>query len=318
MRFTRCHHHRTQVAVRLLLTGLVALPAVFALAACGMNAPQDGKGAAPSSFDKQLHDRLPADIRRAGVVRIGTDASYAPASFFAPDGRTIVGFEPDLAAALERTLGIRIKMINIDFTDALPLVETGQVDAVMSAMTDTIERRAHADFIDYFSAGTAILVQRGNPHGISDLSGLCGAVVAVEEGTTQVDMLKRAQPACGRRTIDIQTYPTNSDALLQLRTGRAVAVLNDYPPAVYTTTDGKTRNHFQLASTTQYEPGPYGIAIAKDRPQLRDVLFDAMAKMIRSGSYAEILHRWSVSDGALPSITINGGTTAPPKALPNS
>jgi polar amino acid transport system substrate-binding protein len=219
---------------------------------------------------------------------------------------------------MQQTLGIRIKMVNIDFTDALPLVESGRVDAVMSAMTDTTDRQAQADFIDYFSAGSAILVQRGNPYGISDLSGLCGKVVAVEEGTTQVDMLKRAQPACGRRAIDIQTYPTNSDALLRLRTGRAVAVLNDYPPAVYTTTDPKTRNHFQLASTTQYEPGPYGIAIAKDRPQLRDVLFDAMAKMIRSGSYAEILHRWSVSDGALPSITINGGSTAPANALPKT
>ena len=317
MRITSWPHRRAQVAVGMVI-GMVAMSAVFALAACGTNAPEVGNAVASSSFDKQLHDRLPADIRRAGVVRIGTDASYAPASFFAQDGRTIVGFEPDLAAALEQTLGIRIKMINIDFTDALPLVEAGRVDAVMSAMTDTAERRARVDFIDYFSAGTAILVQRGNPHGISDLSGLCGAVVAVEEGTTQVDMLKRAQPACGREPIEIQTYPTNSDALLQLRTGRAVAVLNDYPPAVYATTGAKTRNHFQLASTTQYEPGAYGIAIAKDRPQLRDVLFDAMAKMIRSGSYAEILHRWSVSDGALASITINGGSTAPPNALPKT
>jgi hypothetical protein len=43
-----------------------------------------------------------------------------------------------------------------------------------------------------------------------------------------------------------------------------------------------------------------------------------LLKMIRSGSYAEILHRWSVSDGAVPSITINGGSTAPPNALPKT
>ncbi len=306
--------HRLAVGATLL----TALLAMFSLAGCGPTAPQVSNETTASVFDKVLHDQLPATVRAAGVVRIGTDASYAPASFFAPDGRTIVGFEPDLAAAMEQVLGVRLKVVNINFNKALSLVQAHQIDAAMSAITDTTERQGHADFIDYFSAGTAILVQRGNPHGISDLNGLCGEKVAVQEGTTQVDMLERAQPGCEEHRIDIETYPTNSDALLKLRTGRVVAVLNDYPPAVYTTTEARTRGYFQLASTTQYEPGPYGIAVAKDRPQLRDVLNSAMEQLIRTGVYTEILHRWSVSDGALPTVTINGGNTIPPHVLPHT
>ena len=292
---------------RVALTAPAVLLTLSVLAGCGAGAPQGSEETTVSAFDQDLHDRLPADIRAAGVVRVGTEPSYAPASFFAPDGRTIVGFEPDLAAAMEEVLGVHFEMVDIDFTEALPLVEAREVDAVMSAMTDTPERQERVDFIDYFSAGTAILVQQGNPLGISDLGDLCGKVVAVEEGTTQIDMLARAQPRCAERRIDVQTYTTNSDALVQLRTGRAAAVLNDYPPAVYTTTDAQTRGHFQLASTTQYEPGPYGIAIAKDRQQLRDVLLDTMSELMRAGAYAEILDRWSVSDGAVQDTTINGG-----------
>ena len=66
-------------------------------------------------------------------------------------------------------------------------------DAVMSAMTDTPERRANADFVNYFRAGSAVVIQRGNPRGIHDLGGLCGETVAVEAGTVHVDLLARSQ-----------------------------------------------------------------------------------------------------------------------------
>ena len=53
--------------------------------------------ASAATFDQALHDRLPASILTRGSVRVGGGDPYPPASFFAPDGRTIVGFEPDLA-----------------------------------------------------------------------------------------------------------------------------------------------------------------------------------------------------------------------------
>ena len=95
--------------------------------------------------------------------------------------------------------------------------------------------------------------------------GLCGRVVAVEGGTTQVDLLARAQCNCPALPIIVRTYATNSDALVQLRTGRAVAVLNDLPPAVFLVNDPRTKSYYQLASTTQYEPGLYGVVVAKDQ-----------------------------------------------------
>jgi len=295
-------------AARLSRVALIALVATVP-AACGDGAVPVDKAAATAGFDQSLHDRLPDAVLSAGVVRVATDASYAPASFFAPDGRTIVGFEPDLGAALGQVLGVRFEFVNVDFTDVLPQLVRHEVDAVISAMTDTPDREKQADFVNYFTAGTAILVKRGNPQAVTDLKDLCGKVVAVEEGTVQVDLLERSQRGCSGASIDVRTYATNSDALLQLRTGRAAAVLNDYPPAAYVATDAKTRGHFQLASTTQYEPGAYGIAIAKDRTQLRNVLREALDQLIREGDYEEILHRWGVSEGAVRLASVNAGRT---------
>ena len=263
--------------------------------------------AGKAAFDQRLHDRLPPDVREAGVLEFATDASYAPASSFAPDGRTIIGFEPDLAAAMSTVLGIRIEMVVTDFEEAPDAVAAQEVDAVMSAMTDTREREERLDFVNYFSAGSSIVVQRGNPHGVAELGDLCGLVVAVEDATVQVDLLERSQPHCGDQPMDIRTFDTNDDALVELRTGRAAAVLNDYPPAVHLTTDERTQGDYQLASDVQYEPGLYGIGVAQDRPQLRDALQATLERLLTTGVYEHVLREWDVDEGAIRTISVNGG-----------
>jgi len=284
---------------------------VVALLATGCgNASTGGattKADSTVQVDRQLHDRLPAAIRQSGVIRLATDPSYAPMESYARDGRTIVGFEPDLAAALASVLGVRSEMVAADFGAALDGARSGTYDGVLSAMTDTAEREKKADFVNYFAAGTSIVVQRGNPHGIADLKDLCGQVVAVETATVQVDLLRRAQSRCRTRRIDVHTYKTNADALLQLRTGRAVAVLNDTPPAAHLITDQQTKANYQLASNVQYEPGLYGIAVAKGNTALRNALRDALERLIRSGTYAELLQRWGLTTGAVTASTVNAG-----------
>ena len=75
---------------------------------------------AQAQFDQSLHDLLPAAVKERGTLQVGTDASYAPMSSFGPDGRTIVGMEPDLGAALGTVLGVRVRFVNTDFTRADP------------------------------------------------------------------------------------------------------------------------------------------------------------------------------------------------------
>ena len=259
-------------------------------------------------LDQALHDRLPAAIKQSGVLRVATDASYAPASFFGADGHEIVGFEPDLAKALGAVLGVRFDFVNDDFSTIISMVVNDQIDLGISAMTDTREREKEIDFVTYFSAGTSIVVQRGNPTGITDVKDLCGKKVAVEEGTTQVDLLERAQANCKGSPIVVDQYPQNSDALLQLRTGRVSAVLNDFPPASYLVNAPRTKAHYQLASTTQYEPGQYGIAVKKEDVALRDVLKDAMDELIRTGAYGAVLADWDVTGGAVKTAEINAAS----------
>ncbi|WP_426563949.1 ABC transporter substrate-binding protein [Angustibacter sp. McL0619] len=298
---------RLRAAVALTVGAtLVALGA----SACGTVERTDAARAPAASptLDKTLRGLLPERVLQTGVLRVGTDAAYPPMSSFGPDGRTIVGMEPDLGAALGRVLGIKLEFVHMEFSSILPQVRDGVIDVGIAAMTDTAEREKQVDFVNYLSAGTSILVQRGNPSAISDLADLCGKTVALEQGTIQVDLVRRAQPNCGTNPIKLATYPTNSDALVQLRTGRANAVLNDFAPAAFLTTDARTKAHYQLASTTQYEPGQYGVAVNKSQPAIRDALAGALSALDHDGTYKRILDHWGVSAGAVDDVTVNSGS----------
>ena len=285
---------------------LAAAAAVLALAGCS-SAEARPDAAEPSvSVDPALRALLPDDVRVAGRLVIATDPSYPPASSYAADGRTIVGFEPDLGAAVGDLLGVEVEFVPAAFDSILDELAASRYDAVMSAMTVTAERQELADFVTYFQAGTSIVVQRGNPRGIHDLSGLCGKLVAVEVGTVQVDLLERNQAQCQGSPIRVRTHPTNDDALLELRTGRADAVLNDYPPAVYMTTQERTQASFQLVSDVQYEPGRYGIAVSPERTQLRDALAAALGRLMETGRYQQVLADWEVDSGAVQDVTVDG------------
>ena len=298
--------HTTRRRVRLAAAGIAL---TLAAGGCGSaSAGTDAMATGEVAVDEQIRAMLPDAVRDRGSIQLATDPSYAPMESYAPDGRTIIGFDADLAAALGSITGIRVEMVAADFGSAIDETVKGTYDGVLSSMTDTAEREKLVDFVDYFSAGTAIVVQRGNPRGISDLKDLCGQVVAVEKSTVQADLLRRSQPSCGANKIIIKNFKTNADALLQVRTGRAVAILNDYPPAAHLATDARTRSYYQLASTVQYEPGLMGLAVAKDNTGLRDALRAALDSLIRSGRYTELLQRWGLTNGALATSSINAGS----------
>ncbi|AEV81513.1 ABC transporter substrate-binding protein [Actinoplanes sp. SE50] len=294
----------------LTVSGLLAV-----LAAGGCTAAAEDAGTTASGLDLtgavtvdgSLRAKLPPAVRNRGFIRLVTDASYAPMEYFAADGRTIIGFEPDLSAALGGVLGIRVETVAGDFATAIDEVDKGTYDGVFSSMTDTAEREKKADFVDYFSTGTSILVQRGNPDHIRNLADLCGRTIAVETGTFQEDMLRRRQKGCAGEPMTIDVRKTNADALVRLRTGRAVAVLNDFPPASYLVSQVKTNLYYELASDMQYEPGLFGIAVSKDNSALRDALQGALARLIRTGTYGELLQRWNLGSGAVTEATVNGG-----------
>ncbi|MEU1516743.1 ABC transporter substrate-binding protein [Streptomyces sp. NPDC005811] len=311
----------TAARTRLAAVGSLAVAGALLLSACGDQTNDSGSSSSESSSGASkapLFSKLPADIQKSGVIQVGTNAEYAPME--SVDGGKIVGVDPDIAAALGKQLGVEFKFTNGGFDTLITAVNTGRYNIAMSSITDNKQRQEGlddsgkklgegVDFVDYFTAGTAIYVQKGNPKGIQSLDDLCGQTVAVQRGTTYEEALQAQSKTCtsgGKKALKIESFENDTEAQTRVKSGGAVAGVNDYPVAVDMARKAGGGNTFEVLDK-QYEAAPFGIVVAKKNTQLRDALKEAVDAIIKDGSYQKVLEKWGAESGAISQSAINGG-----------
>ncbi len=246
----------------------------------------------------------------SGPLRVGSDISYAPVEFYAPHTHQVTGLDYDIARELATHLGTTVAFVNHDFKTILPALQAGQYDIVMSAMSDDRAREKQVDFVDYFLAGSGILVEKGNPLHIFGLGDLCGRTVDLQDGTSQQKMVKAQSDKCKSvhlGTIKMLSYKTDDEAFKQIVERKSVAHLSDFPVVAYIAKTYQGGKRFDIIGK-QFGVVPYGIAIPKNNRKLRDAVQAALQKMVADGSYDRILKKWGLEQGAMRSAPISAGT----------
>jgi polar amino acid transport system substrate-binding protein len=284
-----------QTRHRAVAIGAVVLSGALALTACG------------STKAKTDLDR----IKKAGKITIATDASYAPNEYV--ENGKIVGFDVDLGNAIAKKLGVTANVQNAAFDSIIPALKSKKFDISLSSFTDSKEREGTVDFVTYYSAGTSLQTKAGNPLKLSadDLS-LCGMKVATEKGTTQEADVKsdglygKKCTAASKKAPQGLSFDDQNQANLALASGRAEAVLADSPVVAWAVKNSQGK--FEVAGQP-YGTAPYGIAIPKNEPQLRDAILKAVKDMMADGSYKQIVAKWGLDAGAINNAQVNGATS---------
>lgn len=249
-------------------------------------------------------------LASGATLRVGSDISYAPLEFYAPASKRVEGFDYDLARALAAQLGETLAFENHDFSGLIGALNSGKFDLVMSAMNDTRERAKQVDFIDYFLAGSGILVPARNPHRIFNLASLCGMTVDLQKATAQEAAIAAQSTKCraiGLRPITVLAFSTDDEALKVFLAGKSMAHISDYPVVSHlarTLGAGKA----YIVAGEQFGVLPYGIAVSKMNLALRNRVQGALKALIASGSYDALLKKWGLEQGAMRSAPINAGT----------
>ncbi|WP_406303093.1 ABC transporter substrate-binding protein [Streptomyces sp. NBC_00885] len=307
----------TATRARIAAVGAIAVAGSLMLTACGDQTDSAStKESGATKSEAPLFGKLPAKYQKSGVIKVGTDAAYAPMEF--TEGGKIVGIDPDIAEALGKQLGVKFQFTSGTFDGLITSVYTGRQDLVMSAMSDTKARQEGLDdkgkkigkgidFVDYFTSGVSLLVKKGNPEGIKSLADLCGKTVAVQRGTIYETTFKDQAKKCGDKKLTIEAFDTDAEAQTRVKAGGAVADLNDYPVAAYIAKTSGGGKDFDVAGG-QTDAGPFGIGVDKSNTQLRDALKEALDAIIKDGSYAKVLEKWDVTNSAVDKATINAGS----------
>lgn len=285
------------------LAGLAV--AALALSACGNGTSGATASATPSvKVDSALAAKVPAAIKSAGKITIGTDSTYAPSEFLATDGKTVQGFDVDLFNAVAARMGLKTDWQSAKFASIIDGVVSGKYNVGVSSFTVNADRMKQANMVSYFSAGTQWATKKGNPNKI-DENDACGKKIAVQVGTVELDDIQARQKKCsssGKPAITIDQYQAQSDATTAVVSGKDQAMLADSPVCAYAVK--QTQGQLQLLGDI-YEAAPYGYVVPKDQADFAQAIASAVKELIADGTYKKILTKWGVEAGAITDPQVN-------------
>ncbi len=259
---------------KVLKFGLLAM-LVLALAVAAV-----GCGSGPA---KETAKEPAKEQTAAKKLVVGSDTTFASFEFTDAKSGKYVGFDVELIEAITKEAGYELDFRSMAFDGLIPALQTSQIDAAISSMTITDERKKVVNFTDsYYKSGLIIAVQAKN-NDIKSFDDLKGKKIAVQSGTTGA---LQAEKVPGGKL----TYFTNTDqALMELKNGAVDAVINDFPVSAYFVKQGNSDVKLVGDILSAEE---YGIAVPKDKAEVLENLNTALKKLKENGKYAEIYKKW--------------------------
>lgn len=286
---------------------MLTTASVFALTGCAAGTPAPEETADSTiAVDEAAAALLPAEFKDG--ISVASDIPYAPMELF-DENDNPTGFDYDLSQAIAAKLGVTITFNDQDWDGIIPSLQSGTHDIIMSGMNDTIERQEVLDFVDYFSAGFAVVVPFGNPEMINSFADLCGKTLAIQTATAQIDLINAVNPSCTEK-IEVLEFPSDGDAQNAIRAGKASAGVNDGQVAAYTAQTAGEGKYFEVVVPTDAPEGYTsvltGIGVLKKNANLTKAIQAAVQSLIDDGTYASLLEKWNLSAFAVTEATING------------
>jgi len=293
------------------VTGFVA--AGLTLSACGSNSlsgspaaggtPAGSASAAGSGVDQALAAKVPAKLKSAGKIVVGTDPTYAPNEMLASDGKTVEGWDVGLFDTVAAKLGLKTEYVPAGFGTIILGVTGGKYDMGVSSFTINPDRKKEVNMVSYYSAGTQWVVAKGNPEKVN-MDDACGKSIGAQKGTVQAEDLAARSKKCtdaGKAAIT-QVIQTGQDQVTaDVASGKTVAMLADSPVGLYAIKQTGTLEPLGKI----YDSAPYGYVVPKDQTDFANLLVDALKAAKADGSYEAALKKYAVEAGGIDNFAVN-------------
>ena len=250
---------------------------------------------------------LPDDIRKAGVLHLTINATYAPMEYHDPADNALKGLDVDLATAIAAKLGVGIVWADVPFAELIPSLQTKRADFIISGISDRSSRRETADFIDYLTTGPQFFTLADSA--IKAPADLCGAKVgAVRSTSFPIEIAKWSTEQCesvGKPAIQFVPGENSIDVRNQLKQGRVDAAVQGSETLPYA--QAQEAGRYRVVGAP-FSPGYQGIMVRKADTALREVLTGVLAGMIADGSYLAILNKYGLGANAVAQPLLNAAT----------
>ncbi len=222
-----------------------------------------------------------------GTLKLCTNVAFPPYEFYGDDGEA-TGIDIEIAKAIGAKLGYDIEVVDIEFAQCIPGVQSGKYDFSAAGMTVTDERKEMVQFTDTYATGIQVIIvpEDSAYTSIDDIVEANGTVkIGVQMATTGDLYTTWDYEDEGKGTVD--RYTNGAAAVQALLAGKVDCVVIDNEPAKNFVAQNEGLKILEAAYTTE----DYAMAFAKDSAIYAD-FNAALAELIADGTVQGIIDQF--------------------------
>lgn len=217
---------------------------------------------------------------------VGCNPEFQPFEYM-DDSNNVIGFDADLAAELEKDLGMTLTFESTAFDSIVPGIVTGKYDLGISGFYISEERLESVDFsIPYLEDSQSCIIKVDSP--ITDAVSLAGKTIGSQTGTAGIVAAEELTDA-----DKVLGYANPTLAIQELAGGKLDAVITDTPVAK------RILKEFNDPSLTvidaiEFDKEYYAVAIPKGNDDLKAKIDASITRMIEDGTIDALVLKWDV------------------------
>nr|WP_320015322.1 basic amino acid ABC transporter substrate-binding protein [uncultured Desulfobacter sp.] len=221
------------------------------------------------------------------IITVASDTTWPPMEYIGKDNK-IIGFTPDLLAAMEKVSDIKFDIRTIAWDDIFKGLDANEYDMISSSLSITDTRKKTMSFSDpYYEVKQGILIQKDS--NINSKADLKGKTIGAQTGTTGHLIVQKIEG------VNVKSYDEIGTAVEDLYNGITDAVVcDDAVAANYPLTVEKYSEKLALAFLLKSDTPEYlGFAFKKGASEdKKNLVNEALKKVIESGEYNTIYEKW--------------------------
>jgi cystine transport system substrate-binding protein len=270
-------HRRARTRV---LAVTAAAAATLVLAACGSGSGGGGDEGTASG------DSALAAVQESGVLRVGTEGTYAPFTFHDASDDELTGYDVEVITAVAENLGVEPEFSETTWDSIFAGLEAGRYDVIANQVSITEERTAKYDFSEPYTVSTGVAVVPADSTSITSIADVAGLTTAQSATSNWTQVATEA----GATVESVEGF---TQAIALLKQGRIDLTFNDNLAVLdYLKSSGDTEVKIAFETDDVVEQG-FPVLKGSD---LAPAIDEALEELRADGTLAEISEKWFGQD----------------------
>lgn len=225
-------------------------------------------------------------VKAAGVLKIGTEGTYAPYTFH-NDSNELTGFDVEVAEKIAEKLGVEAEFVETKWDSIIAGLDAGRFDIIVNQVSISEERLEKYDFSVPYTYTHGALIVRGNDEEITDFDKIAGKKAAQSLTSNWAELAEEN----GAEIVSTDGFNQSVELVLA---GRADLTLND-DLTYYDYVNQKPDADLKIAALSE-ETSDSAVMIRKGNPKFVEAVNKALEELSAEGVLTEVSEKYFGAD----------------------